>query len=142
VSTFFQSSEDANQESRWVLVDAKDQPLGRLASNIASHLRGKLNPKYCPHNNDGDTVVVVNAEQVRLTGNKESQKTYFRHSGYVGGIKSETAEELRERKPEELLKKAVKGMIPSNALGRKQLLRLKVYTGAEHPHSAQNPVSL
>lgn len=142
MTTFFQSAEDANNSSRWILVDAENQPLGRLASNVASHLRGKLNPKYCPHNNDGDTVVVVNAGKVKLTGNKESQKTYYRHSGYVGGIKSETAEELRERKPEELVLKAVKGMIPSNALGRKQLSRLKVYVGTEHPHSAQKPEAL
>ncbi len=139
MSTYFETAELAAKNSKWLLVDATDKPLGRLSSQIASILRGKNNPRFAAHNDDGDFVVVVNAEKVRLTGNKEEAKTYFRHSGYIGGISEESAASLRARKPEELILRCVKGMIPKNALGRKQLSKLKVYIGEEHPHAAQQP---
>ncbi len=142
MTTSFQTKEDAEKNRAWVLVDAADQPLGRLSSEVASVLRGKNKPTFSPHNDDGDFVVVVNAEKVKLTGNKEADKTYFRHTGYVGGIKEEKAAELRARKPEEMIKRSVKGMLPANSLGRKQLGKLKIYAGENHPHEAQKPAPL
>ena len=139
MTTYFETSKQAADNKRWLLVDAENQPLGRLASNVASILKGKTNPRYAQHNDDGDFVVVINADKVKLTGNKEADKTYYHHTGYIGGIRDEKASELRARKPEELILRSVKGMIPKNALGRKQMSNLKVYAGSEHPHSAQNP---
>lgn len=141
MKTYFQSHEDALAARGWVLIDAKDQVVGRLATKIASILRGKTNPAYCPHNDDGDFVVVINAEQVQFTGRKISDKRYYRHTGYTGGIKEETAAQRLQRKPEDVLMSAVKGMLPKNVLGRRQLKKLKVYSGSEHPHSAQCPAS-
>ncbi|MBE9546196.1 MAG: 50S ribosomal protein L13 [Proteobacteria bacterium] len=123
----------------WYLVDADGKVLGRLASEIARRLRGKHKPIYTPHIDTGDFVVVVNAEKVSLTGKKMTDKIYYHHTGYPGGIKSITAEKLLEEKPERLLRKAVKGMLPKNSLGRQMLKKLKIYAGAEHPHEAQTP---
>ena len=129
-------------EKNWHLIDASDKVLGRLATEIATILRGKKKPIFTPHMDAGDYVVVVNAEKVVLTGNKLDKKTYYRHSGYVGGLKKTTAKEMLEQKPENLIKFAVKGMLPKTSLGRRQLTKLKVYTGPDHPHQAQNPVKL
>ncbi|NIA11116.1 MAG: 50S ribosomal protein L13 [Nitrospiraceae bacterium] len=126
-------------ERNWVLIDADGKILGKVAVEIASILRGKKKPVYTPHMDAGDFVVVVNAEKVALTGNKWSQKTYYHHSGYPGGIKEITAEKLLEKKPEEIIRKAVWGMLPKNRLGRKLIKKLKVYAGSEHPHEAQKP---
>ena len=124
-------------EKNWHLIDASDKVLGRLATEIANILRGKKKPIFTPHMDAGDYVVVVNAERVVLTGNKLEKKTYYRHSGYVGGLKQTTAKEMLEKKPENLIKLAVKGMLPKTSLGRRQLTKLKVYTGPDHPHQAQ-----
>src|ERR671922_302245 len=129
-------------EHRWYLVDAEGQTLGRLATRIADTLRGKRKPEYTPHVDTGDFVVVVNAEKIHVTGDKLAQKTYWRHSGYPGGIKSRTLAEMLDRRPEEVIRKAVKGMLPRNRLARKQLTKLKVYAGAEHPHQAQQPTPM
>ncbi len=126
-------------EREWFVVDAEGQTLGRLASRIATVLRGKHKPTYTPHVDTGGFVVVVNAEKVRLTGNKLDQKMYWRHSGYPGGIKGRTARQMLERKPEDVLRLAVKGMLPKNILGRNMLRKLKIYAGPEHPHQAQQP---
>lgn len=126
-------------EHRWYLVDAKDQVLGRLASSIATILRGKHKPTYSPHLDVGDFVIVVNAKDIRLTGKKASQKTYFRHSGYMGGDRQIPFRRMRERHPDRIIKLAVKGMLPKNTLGRAMLRKLKVYAGPEHPHEAQLP---
>jgi len=123
----------------WVVVDAAGIPLGRLCSQVASILTGKNKPTYTPHLDVGDFVVVINAESAVLTGRKEDQKVYYRHSGYPGGIKAETARKLRARRPTKMLERAVWGMLPKNKLGRRQLRKLKVYVGAEHPHGAQQP---
>ena len=126
----------------WFLVDAKGQTLGRLATEIANVLRGKNKPSYTPHLDTGDFVIVVNAEQVEVSGKKASQKLYRRHSGRPGGMKIEKFETLQERIPERIIEQAVKGMLPHNSLGRQQFKKLKVYKGSEHPHDAQNPVLL
>lgn len=123
----------------WWLIDAKGKNLGRLATTIANLLRGRHKPIYSPHLDTGDYVVVVNAEQVLLTGKKLKDKYYYHHTGYPGGVKAVQAERLLERKPTELLRLAVKGMLPKNALNRKALLKLKLYAGTEHPHAAQRP---
>jgi large subunit ribosomal protein L13 len=123
----------------WYLVDAEGQTLGRLATQIADTLRGKRKPQYTPHVDTGDFVVVVNAEKVAVTGNKLDQKRYYRHSGYPGGLRSRTLRQQLERRPTEVLRTAVKGMLPKNKLARQQLTKLKVYAGPEHPHAAQNP---
>ena len=123
----------------WYVVDADGQTLGRLATQIADALRGKRKPEYTPHCDTGDFVVVVNAEKIRVTGNKLNDKIYYRHSGYPGGLRSRTLAEMLERRPEEVIRKAVKGMLPRNRLGRQQLTKLKVYAGPEHPHEAQMP---
>jgi large subunit ribosomal protein L13 len=133
------SAKKADVQRQWVMVDAEDMVLGRLASHIAHVLRGKNKPTFTPHVDTGDFVVVVNAEKVRLTGNKLDGKIYYRHSGYPGGIKSMTARELLEKKPEQLIRKAVKGMLPKNRLGRQMYSKLKVYVGPDHPHQAQQP---
>jgi large subunit ribosomal protein L13 len=137
-----QSAKAGTVERRWWIVDAEGQNLGRLASVIADTVRGKRSPWYTPHVDTGDFVVVVNAERIAVTGNKLRDKRYWRHSGYPGGIKSRTLAEQLERRPEEVIRMAVRGMLPKNRLGRKQLLKLKVYAGPEHPHEAQQPQPL
>lgn len=129
-------------ERAWWVVDAEGKVLGRLASEIARILRGKHKPMYTPHLDTGDHVVVINAEKIRLTGKKEKQKTYFRHSGYMGGEKHIPFEEMRAKHPERVIELAVKGMLPKNNLGRLMLKKLKVYAGSEHPHEAQQPETL
>ena len=129
-------------ESKWFIVDAENKVLGRLASEIAIRLRGKHKPNFSTHMDVGDFIVVVNAEKVKLTGKKLDDKIYYRHSGWIGGLKERTAKEMLEKKPTELLKSAVKGMLTKNSLGRKQLKKLKIYTGGEHPHAAQQPEML
>jgi large subunit ribosomal protein L13 len=129
-------------ERDWYVVDAADQRLGRLATEIAMVLRGKNKPQFTPHMDAGDFVVVVNAEKVVVTGKKSSQKLYRRHSGRPGGMKTETFEHLQGRIPERIIEKAVKGMLPKNNLGRQLFKKLKVYAGAEHPHAAQQPKEL
>ncbi|MBW2058178.1 MAG: 50S ribosomal protein L13 [Deltaproteobacteria bacterium] len=129
-------------ERKWYLVDASGKVLGRLASRLAMVLRGKTKPIYTPHVDTGDYVVVINAEKILLTGRKMENKVYYRHSGYPGGLKSTTARALLDTKPEKLLKKAVKGMLPKNPLGRKMFKKLKVYKGPDHPHQAQQPQPL
>ena len=129
-------------EKKWYLVDAEGKTVGRLATQIADILRGKNNPKYTPHTDSGDFVVVVNAEKVVFTGNKLDETIYYRHSGYVGGLKERTAKEQLQRQPTKVLMSAVKGMLPKNSLGRKQLTKLKVFAGTEHAHEAQKPVEL
>jgi len=126
-------------EQRWYLVDAEGQTLGRLATRIADTLRGKRKPVYTPHIDTGDFVVVVNAEKIAVTGKKREEKIYYRHSGYPGGLRERTFAEEIERRPTEVLRKAVKAMLPRNRLARRQLTKLKVYAGPEHPHEAQNP---
>ena len=127
---------------QWYLVNAEGKVLGRLASELAKILRGKHKPTFTPHLDTGDFVVVVNAEKVGLTGKKLKDKIYYRHTGYPGGIKEVSAEKLLAKKPTELIRRAVKGMLPKNSLGRQMLRKLKVYTGLNHPHKAQNPVPL
>ena len=129
-------------ERHWYVVDAEGQTLGRLATQIADTLRGKRKPEYTPHVDTGDFVVVVNAEKIAVTGQKLDQKMYHRHSGYPGGLRSRTLREQLERRPTEVIRKAVKGMLPRNRLGRAQLGKLKVYAGPEHPHQAQSPQPL
>lgn len=124
---------------KWYLVDAKGKILGRMATKIAQILSGKHKPIYTPHLDTGDFVVVINAKEVRVTGKKYTQKIYYHHSGYPGGLKKRTFEELMEKKPEEIIIRAVKGMLPKNKLGRKMLKKLKVYPDANHPHQSQNP---
>lgn len=136
------SAKEADIKRDWHLVDAEGQVLGRLASEIARRLRGKHKAIYTPHVDTGDFVVVVNAEKVSLTGKKLTDKTYYHHTGYPGGIKSVTAGKMLKEKPERLLYIAVKGMLPKNSLGRKMLKKLKIYKGGEHPHSAQDPRAL
>ena len=129
-------------ERQWYLVDAENQTLGRRATEVASVLRGKNKASYTPHLDTGDFVVVVNADKVRVSGNKSQQKLYRRHSGRPGGMKVETFAHLQERLPERIVEKAIKGMLPHNALGRQMFRKLKVYKGAEHPHAAQQPQPL
>jgi large subunit ribosomal protein L13 len=129
----------SDRQRDWYVVDAEGQTLGRLATQIADALRGKRKPVYTPHIDTGDFIVVVNAEKIRVTGNKLEQKTYWRHSGHPGGIKSRTLAEMLDRRPEEVIRKAVKGMLPRNRLARQQLTKLKVYAGPDHPHAAQLP---
>lgn len=126
-------------EKKWYLVDADGKVLGRLASEIAHRLRGKHKPNFSTFMDVGDFIVVVNAEKVKLTGKKMDEKMYYHHSSYMGGLRKQTAKEVLEKKPEELLRKAVKGMLSKNSLGRKQLKKLKIYAGNEHPHEAQQP---
>jgi large subunit ribosomal protein L13 len=129
-------------ERRWYVVDADGLTLGRLATLIADTLRGKRKPQYTPHVDTGDFVVVVNAEKIAVTGNKLDQKKYYRHSGYPGGLKERTLREQLDRRPTEVLRKAVKGMLPKNRLAAQQLTKLKIYAGPEHPHGPQNPQPL
>ncbi len=136
------SAKPGTVERQWWLVDADGQNLGRLASVIAETLSGKRSPWYTRHCDTGDFVVVVNAGKIAVTGKKLQDKRYYRHSGYPGGLRSRTLEEQLERRPEEVLRAAVKGMLPKNRLGRQQLLKLKLYAGPEHPHQAQDPQPL
>ena len=129
-------------ERQWYLVDAENQTLGRLATEVAAVLRGKNNPSFTPHLDTGDFVVVVNADKIKVSGNKSTQKLYRRHSGRPGGMKTETFAALQERIPERIVEKAIKGMLPHNALGRQMFRKLKVYKGSDHPHSAQKPQPL
>ena len=136
------SAKQSDIKEKWIVVDAKGAVLGRLASNIAARLRGKHNPLFTPHVDSGDWVVVVNADKVVLTGRKWQKKIYYRHSGYIGGLKMITAQKLMEKRPEDLIRFAVKGMLPKNRLGRKLFKKLKVYVGDQHPHAAQQPEAL
>ena len=140
MKTFMAKEQDV--EKKWYLVDAQDKVLGRLASQIAHRLRGKHKPIFTPHADTGDFIVVVNAEKVALTGQKWDTKAYYRHSGYQGGLKKTTVKQMLEKKPEEILRLAVRRMLPKNSLGRRQLKKLKVYAGPEHPHKAQQPEAL
>lgn len=133
------SAKPGSFEKKWVLVDAEDKPLGRLCSHVASILRGKNKPEFTPHIDTGDNVVVINAEKAVLTGKKMTDKQYFRHTGYPGGEKFTSAEEMLEKDPTSLVRNAVKGMLPKNKLGRKLLTNLRVYAGPVHPHTAQQP---
>ena len=138
--TFQATSQD--RERVWYVVDAENKALGRLATQIANVLRGKRKPTYTSHVDVGDFVIVVNAEKVAVTGDKREKKLYWRHSGYPGGIRSRTLGDMLEKRPEEVIRKAVKGMLPRNRLARQQLRKLKVYAGPEHPHQAQKPEQL
>ncbi|MBN2283964.1 MAG: 50S ribosomal protein L13 [Deltaproteobacteria bacterium] len=140
MKTFSAKKEDVSQN--WYLIDADGKILGRLAAEIASRLRGKNKPIYTPHVDTGDFIVVINAEKIALTGNKLLDKKYYRYSGYPGGLKETSAEKLLETKPENLLRFAVKGMLPKNRLGRQMIKKLKIYSGSEHPHEAQAPQAL
>ena len=135
-------AKEAEVDKKWYLVDAENKVLGRLASQIAMRLRGKHKPIFTPHADTGDFIVVINAEKVSMTGAKADKKVYYRHSGYVGGLKEITAEKLLAKKPERVIRSAVKGMLPKNSLGRRQLKKLKIYAGSEHPHEAQQPEKL
>jgi large subunit ribosomal protein L13 len=128
-----------DRERNWLIVDADGQTLGRLATQIADALRGKRKPTYTPHIDTGDFVVVVNAEKIAVTGKKLTDKRYYRHSGYPGGLKSRSLQEMLDRRPEEVIRIAVKGMLPRNRLARRQITKLKVYAGPNHPHAAQQP---
>ncbi len=129
-------------ERHWYVVDAEGETLGRLATRIADTLRGKRKPEFTPHVDTGDFVVVVNAEKIGVTGNKLQQKRYYRHSGYPGGLRSRTLAEQLDRRPTEVIRKAVKGMLPRNRLANRQITKLKVYAGPDHPHEAQDPQPL
>jgi len=129
-------------DRKWYVIDADGKVLGRFATEIANRLRGKHKPTFCNFQDNGDFIVVVNADKIHLTGNKWDDKKYYRHSGYMGGIKEQSAKEVLVKKPEELIRMAVKGMLPRNKLGRKQLKKLKIYAGDEHPHKAQQPENL
>ena len=132
----------ATRERNWLVVDASGQTLGRLATQIANALRGKRKPEYTPHCDVGDFVIVVNAEKVAVTGRKREAKMYYRHSGYPGGLRFRTFNDMLERHPEEIIRLAVKGMLPRTRLGRQQLRKLKVYAGPDHPHAAQQPAPM
>ncbi|MDR2368780.1 MAG: 50S ribosomal protein L13 [Deltaproteobacteria bacterium] len=135
-------ADETKVDKKWFVVDAAGQVVGRLASELANILRGKTKPIYTPHNDTGDFVVVVNADKVAFTGRKLDQKLYTRYSGYIGGLKQTKAKDMLVKKPTEILTHAVKGMLPKNSLGRRQLKKLKVYAGTEHPHTAQKPEKL
>lgn len=138
--TYSRRKEDVNR--KWILVDAQDQVLGRLSSVVAAKLRGKDQPDFTPHVDNGAFVVVINADKIRVTGTKSEDKKYYRHSGYPGGLKETSFKELLESKPEQIIHKAVRGMLPKTRLGRAQLKKLKVYAGQDHPHQAQQPTAI
>ena len=140
IKTFLPS--EASLEPKWYVIDAADQRLGRLATEVARIIRGKNKPIYTPHMDTGDFVIIVNAEKIEVTGKKRSQKLYRRHSGRPGGMKTETFEKLQARIPERIIEQAIKGMLPKNALGRNLFTKLKVYAGPDHPHEAQKPETL
>ena len=133
------SAKDSDNPGKWRVINAEGVVLGRLATQIASYLRGKHNPLFTPHADTGDAVIVINADKIVLTGNKWSQKVYYRHSGFIGGLKSITAKKLHDKRPEDIVRFAVRGMLPKNKLGRKLYRKLKVYSGDQHPHEAQKP---
>ncbi|MED5464155.1 MAG: 50S ribosomal protein L13 [Myxococcota bacterium] len=137
-----QSAKRENVERKWYVVDAEQAVLGRISTQIATILRGKNKPTFTPHVDTGDFVVVINADKVKLTGRKETDKLYHHHTGWVGGLVTKTAAEIREKAPEDLIKKAVWGMLPHGPLGRQMFKKLKVYAGGEHPHAAQEPETL
>jgi large subunit ribosomal protein L13 len=139
VKKYTYSAKRSDNLDKWVIADADGKVLGRLASAVAGRLRGKHNPQYTPHADTGDWVVVINADKIRLTGRKMEQKKYYRHSGYIGGLTTTTAKDIMEDRPEDLIRFAVKGMLPKNKLGRKLFKKLKVYSGDQHPHEAQQP---
>jgi large subunit ribosomal protein L13 len=139
VKKYTYSAKKSDNEGKWGLVDANGAILGRVATVIASRLQGKHNPLYTPHVDTGDWIVVINADKIQLTGKKFDKKRYYRHSGYIGGLSETTAKDLKEKRPEDLIRFAVKGMLPKNKLGRKLFNKLKVYAGNQHPHEAQNP---
>jgi large subunit ribosomal protein L13 len=139
VKKYTYSAKRSDNQEKWCLFDANGAVLGRLATQVAHRLRGKHHPLYTPHVDTGDWVIVINADKIALTGRKMDQKVYYRHSGYIGGLKETTARQLLEKKPEELVRLAVKGMLPKNRLGRKLFKKLKVYAGDTHPHEAQQP---
>jgi large subunit ribosomal protein L13 len=132
----------SDRQRDWYVIDAQGKTLGRLATQIADALRGKRKPAYTPHIDTGDFVIVINAEKIHVTGNKRTDKLYHRHSGYPGGLRTRTFEQMLERRPEEIIRRAVKGMMPRNRLARKQLTKLRIYAGPEHPHAAQKPEPL
>jgi large subunit ribosomal protein L13 len=137
IKTYSPKKDDIQRE--WFVVDAKDQTLGRLATQVATLLRGKHKPIYAPHMDVGDFVIVINADKIRVTGNKLDQKIYYRHSGYPGGLRSRTLRELQARFPDRVIRLAVRGMLPKNRLGRATIKKLKIYAGDKHPHQAQQP---
>ncbi|MDR0308447.1 MAG: 50S ribosomal protein L13 [Coriobacteriales bacterium] len=137
MSTYYAKKGDVKRD--WVVIDASDQVLGRVASLAAQILKGKLKPQYTPHVDTGDFVIIVNAEKIKVTGAKATDKVYYRHSGYPGGLKSETFEQAMAKHPERVIERAVRGMLPKNTLGRSRGKKLKVYAGPEHPHMAQQP---
>ena len=139
MSTYYPTTEQGYKNRKWLLIDASNRTLGRLASEVASLLRGKHKPTFTPHVDCGDFVVVVNAEKIRLSGNKAEGKIYYHHTGYVGGVKAEKAGALRQRNPQRMIELAVDRMLPRGGLGHKMIRKLKVYRGAEHPHKANNP---
>ncbi|MEW6079289.1 MAG: 50S ribosomal protein L13 [Thermodesulfobacteriota bacterium] len=136
------SAKASDNSDNWYVVNADGRGLGRMATEIARRLRGKHNPLFTPHVDTGDSIIVVNAEKITLTGRKWDEKIYYRHSGYIGGLKSVTARQLLEKKPEDLVINAVRGMLPKNRLGRDLLKKLRVYAGPDHPHEAQQPKPL
>jgi large subunit ribosomal protein L13 len=140
--TFMAKPAEALPQRKWWVVDATNQPLGRLASRVATVLRGKHKAQFTPHVDTGDFVIVINADKVKLTGSKATDKMYYSHSGYPGGIKEISFKHLIEKHPNQPIEKAVKGMLPKNTLGRKMLSKLKVYAGEQHPHQAQQPATL
>ena len=140
MKTFSAKAETVKRE--WFVVDATDKVLGRLSSEIARRLRGKHKPEYTPHVDTGDYIVVINAEKIRVTGNKESDKMYYHHSGYIGNLKSINLANLRKKHPDRIIKQSVKGMLPKNSLGRAMFKKLKVYAGSAHQHAAQQPQPL
>jgi len=142
VKKYTYSAKSSDNAGNWFVIDANEKILGRLATQIASRLRGKHTPLYTPHADTGDSVIVINADKIRLTGRKWDQKKYYRHSGYMGGLKTTTAKEMLQRKPEDIIRIAVKGMLPKNSLGRKLMTKLRIYTGDTHPHVAQQPETL
>lgn len=135
--TYSQKSSEVSR--RWILIDAKDAPLGRVATTVATYLTGKYKPSFTPHVDGGDYVIVINAKEAVATGNKEEDKVYYRHSGFPGGIKSATLKEVREKAPEFIIENAVKGMIPHNKLAKERMARLKIFAGENHSHEAQKP---
>ena len=139
-TTFMQTNESV--ERKWYIVDATDLVLGRMASDVAFVLKGKHKPTFTPHIDGGDYVIIVNAEKIAMTGNKWSQKMYYRHSGYAGGLKTRTATEMLDKQPQKIVEKAVRGMLPKGKIGDDMYRRLYVYVGAEHPHAAQKPEAL
>jgi large subunit ribosomal protein L13 len=142
VKKYTYSAKRSDNQNKWWVVDADGAVLGRLASEVAARLRGKYNPMFTPHVDTGDSVVVINAQKIKLTGRKMDQKNYYHHSGYIGGLKTITARKLLEKRPEDVISHAVRGMLPKNRLGRQLIKKLKVYAGGEHPHEAQQPEGL